>query len=97
MSDDAAIRTGQQTLWRRLHRVLWQPPRPHGEQPCEPVVGPLELFYGLAGGPIGCVQNPPLVDLSEAVVTRNRFCNVARLSQTYAAPPVSCGALTTMN
>jgi hypothetical protein len=27
---------------------LWQPPRPHGEQPRERVVGPLELFYDLA-------------------------------------------------
>ena len=32
----------------RLRRSLWQPPRPHGEQPAERVVGPLELFYGLA-------------------------------------------------
>jgi low temperature requirement protein LtrA len=34
--------------WRRLRRSLWQPPRPHGEQPRERVVGPLELFYDLA-------------------------------------------------
>jgi len=27
---------------------LWQPPRPHGEQRPERVVGPLELFYDLA-------------------------------------------------
>jgi low temperature requirement protein LtrA len=27
---------------------LWQPPRAHGEQPHERVVGPLELFYDLA-------------------------------------------------
>jgi low temperature requirement protein LtrA len=33
--------------WARLRRVLWQPPRPHGEQPHERVVGPLELFYDL--------------------------------------------------
>jgi len=32
----------------RLRRYLWQPPRPHGEQPRERVVGPLELFYDLA-------------------------------------------------
>jgi low temperature requirement protein LtrA len=32
----------------RLRRVLWQPPRAHGEQPRERVVGPLELFYDLA-------------------------------------------------
>ena len=36
--------------WRRsgCGRSLWQPPRPHGEQPRERVVGPLELFYDLA-------------------------------------------------
>jgi len=34
--------------WDRLRRSLWQPPRPHGEQPSERVVGPLELFYDLA-------------------------------------------------
>jgi low temperature requirement protein LtrA len=33
--------------WARLRRQLWQPPRPHGEQPRERVVGPLELFYDL--------------------------------------------------
>jgi hypothetical protein len=33
--------------WARLRRALWQPPRPHGEQPRERVVGPLELFYDL--------------------------------------------------
>jgi low temperature requirement protein LtrA len=31
----------------RLRGLLWQPPRPHGEQPRERVVGPLELFYDL--------------------------------------------------
>jgi low temperature requirement protein LtrA len=35
-------------LWGRLRRSLWQPPRAHGEQPHERVVGPLELFYDLA-------------------------------------------------
>ena len=35
-------------FWARLRRQLWQPPRPHGEQPQERVVGPLELFYDLA-------------------------------------------------
>jgi low temperature requirement protein LtrA len=35
-------------LWARLRRSLWQPPRPHGAQPRERVVGPLELFYDLA-------------------------------------------------
>jgi low temperature requirement protein LtrA len=35
-------------LWARLRRSVWQPPRPHGEQPRERVVGPLELFYDLA-------------------------------------------------
>jgi low temperature requirement protein LtrA len=34
--------------WARLRRYLWQPPRPHGEQPHERMVGPLELFYDLA-------------------------------------------------
>ncbi|MGD0067369.1 MAG: low temperature requirement protein A [Streptosporangiaceae bacterium] len=34
--------------WARIRRALWQPPRPHGEQPRERVVGPLELFYDLA-------------------------------------------------
>jgi low temperature requirement protein LtrA len=33
--------------WIRLRRQLWQPPRPHGEQPRGRVVGPLELFYDL--------------------------------------------------
>jgi low temperature requirement protein LtrA len=33
--------------WARLRHLLWQPPRPHGEQPRERVVGPLELFYDL--------------------------------------------------
>jgi low temperature requirement protein LtrA len=33
--------------WARLRRHLWQPPRPHGEQPDERAVGPLELFYDL--------------------------------------------------
>jgi low temperature requirement protein LtrA len=34
--------------WARLRRSLWQPPRPHGEQPRERAVGPVELFYDLA-------------------------------------------------
>ncbi|RAG85939.1 hypothetical protein DN069_09180 [Streptacidiphilus pinicola] len=42
MPDSAA-----QPLLRRLRRQLWQPPRPHGDQPRERVVGPLELFYDL--------------------------------------------------
>jgi len=33
--------------WDRLRRLLWQPPRAHGEQPSERVVEPLELFYDL--------------------------------------------------
>jgi len=52
---DESGRTGRGTgrvtgreLWARLRRSLWQPPRPHGEQPRERVVGPLELFYDLA-------------------------------------------------
>ncbi len=31
-----------------MRHSLWQPPRRHGEQPHERVVGPLELFYDLA-------------------------------------------------
>jgi low temperature requirement protein LtrA len=38
---------GRRERWARLRRHLWQPPRPHGEQPDERVVGPLELFYDL--------------------------------------------------
>ena len=40
--------TTRHERWARLRRTLWQPPRPHGEQPRERVVGPLELFYDLA-------------------------------------------------
>ena len=40
--------TTSREAWARLRRSLWQPPRPHGEQPRERVVGPLELFYDLA-------------------------------------------------
>jgi low temperature requirement protein LtrA len=40
--------TTRRDRWKRLRRSLWQPPRPHGEQPRERVVGPLELFYDLA-------------------------------------------------
>ena len=39
---------GRGGRWARVRRTLWQPPRPHGEQPHERVVGPLELFYDLA-------------------------------------------------
>ncbi|MFC1438519.1 low temperature requirement protein A [Streptacidiphilus sp. N1-10] len=39
--------TSRQEQWARLRRQLWQPPRAHGEQPRERVVGPLELFYDL--------------------------------------------------
>jgi low temperature requirement protein LtrA len=34
--------------WGRLRRSLWQSPRPHGQQPRDRVVSPLELFYDLA-------------------------------------------------
>src|SRR5713226_897514 len=40
--------TSRRERWARLRRSLWQPPRAHGEQPRERVVGPLELFYDLA-------------------------------------------------
>ena len=39
--------TSRHEQWARLRRHLWQPPRAHGEQPRERVVGPLELFYDL--------------------------------------------------
>ncbi|MFF3661183.1 low temperature requirement protein A [Streptomyces olivochromogenes] len=39
--------TSRHEQWTRLRRQLWQPPRAHGEQPRERVVGPLELFYDL--------------------------------------------------
>src|SRR6266571_1900740 len=42
-------RASRRELWARLRHSLWQPPRPHGEQPRERAVGPLELFYDLAG------------------------------------------------
>ncbi|MDH6144752.1 low temperature requirement protein LtrA [Kitasatospora sp. GP30] len=45
--DDARAAAGEPTFWRQLRRQLWQPPRAHGEQPRERVVGPLELFYDL--------------------------------------------------
>ncbi|MEV7028583.1 low temperature requirement protein A, partial [Kitasatospora sp. NPDC093558] len=38
---------GPNPMLRRLRQRLWQPPRAHGEQPRERVVGPLELFYDL--------------------------------------------------
>ena len=40
--------TTRRERWARLRNSLWQPPRPHGEQPRERTVGPLELFYDLA-------------------------------------------------
>ena len=48
MPGPGAGATTHRDLWARLRRSLWQPPRPHGEQPRERVVGPLELFYDLA-------------------------------------------------
>jgi low temperature requirement protein LtrA len=50
MRDDSGQRgrAARGERWARLRRSLWQPPRPHGEQPRERVVGPLELFYDLA-------------------------------------------------
>ena len=47
MADESGGSTARER-WARLRRSLWQPPRPHGEQPRERVVGPLELFYDLA-------------------------------------------------
>jgi low temperature requirement protein LtrA len=48
MNDPAGARGERAGRWARVRRTLWQPPRPHGEQPHERVVGPLELFYDLA-------------------------------------------------
>lgn len=39
--------TSRQQNWARIRRQLWAPPRAHGEQPQQRVVGPLELFYDL--------------------------------------------------
>lgn len=39
--------TPRHEQWARLRSQLWRPPRAHGEQPRERVVGPLELFYDL--------------------------------------------------
>ena len=47
MSDHASVTTGQESFWRQLRGLLWQPPRAHGEQPLQRTVGPLELFYDL--------------------------------------------------
>jgi low temperature requirement protein LtrA len=46
--DGAASAVSRRQRWARLRRSLWQPPRPHGQQPRKRVVGPLELFYDLA-------------------------------------------------
>ena len=43
-----AARASRRERWARLRHSVWQPPRPHGEQPRERTVGPLELFYDLA-------------------------------------------------
>ncbi len=48
MSIPSNLRPPRAERWARLRRALWQPPRAHGEQPRERVVGPLELFYDLA-------------------------------------------------
>jgi low temperature requirement protein LtrA len=48
MSADPGSQAGRRQRWARLRSSLWQPPRPHGEQPRERTVGPLELFYDLA-------------------------------------------------
>lgn len=47
-SQEGTDTTTRRARWDQLRRYLWQPPRPHGEQPAERVVGPLELFYDLA-------------------------------------------------
>jgi low temperature requirement protein LtrA len=48
MRDHHWVRDRSKERWAQLRRSLWQPPRPHGEQPRERVVGPIELFYDLA-------------------------------------------------
>jgi low temperature requirement protein LtrA len=48
MSAGPGSQASRRQRWARLRRSLWQPPRPHGEQPRERTVGPLELFYDLA-------------------------------------------------
>jgi low temperature requirement protein LtrA len=48
MSAAPGNQAGRWQRWARLRSSLWQPPRPHGEQPRERTVGPLELFYDLA-------------------------------------------------
>src|SRR5262249_3118054 len=40
--------TTRRERWAGLRRSLWPPPRPHGEQRPERVVGPLELVYDVA-------------------------------------------------
>jgi hypothetical protein len=47
-SQEGTGTTTRRARWDQLRRYLWQPRRPHGEQPAERVVGPLELFYDLA-------------------------------------------------
>jgi len=48
MSAGPGSHASRRQRWARLRSSLWQPPRPHGEQPRERTVGPLELFYDLA-------------------------------------------------
>ena len=48
MSAGPGRQASRRERWARLRNSLWQPPRPHGEQPRERTVGPLELFYDLA-------------------------------------------------
>jgi low temperature requirement protein LtrA len=48
MSQQGLPSAGRRKSWARLRRQLWQPPRPHGEQPQRRSVGPMELFYDLA-------------------------------------------------
>jgi hypothetical protein len=52
--------------WARLRRTLWQPPRPHGEQPREREVGPLELFYDLAVVVLAAQTRPAAADAAAA-------------------------------
>jgi hypothetical protein len=44
------MRASRAERWARLRRSLWQPPRAHGEQPRERVVGPRGAAFAVAAG-----------------------------------------------
>jgi hypothetical protein len=50
--------------WARLRRSLWQPPRPHGEQPRERTVGPLSRISAMVAVAclgVGAARPTPLI------------------------------------